>query len=120
MRYYLHVLRERERLRDYDGEEFSSLASAREEAIQSARDLIAEELRCGRVAPSQWRIQVALEDETIVETVPFAPLLLGGPRLQPWETSVSQKPSRALCASRRDLRSCAQYDSGNQTPLKGA
>ena len=77
MRYYLHVLKERERLRDYDGEEFPSLASAREEAIQSARDLIAEELRCGRVAPSEWRIQIALEDDTIVETVPFAPLLLG-------------------------------------------
>src|SRR5262245_43534600 len=77
MRYYFHILKDRERLRDHDGEEFESLALARQEATQSARDLIAEELRCGRAAPSQWRIQIALEDETIVETVPFAALLLG-------------------------------------------
>src|SRR5215510_201088 len=77
MRYYFHILKDRERIRDHDGEEFESLSSATDEATQSARDLIAEELRCGRIAPSQWRIQIALEDETIVETVPFAPLLLG-------------------------------------------
>ena|SRR5215510_3201188 len=77
MRYYFHILKDRERIRDHDGEEFESLSSATDEATQSARDLIAEELRCGRVAPSEWRIQIALEDDTIVETVPFAPLLLG-------------------------------------------
>ena len=77
MRYYFHILTDQERLRDPDGEEFSSLAVARTEATQCARDLIAERLRCGRAAPSQWCIHVAQEDDTIVHTVPFAPLLLG-------------------------------------------
>jgi hypothetical protein len=77
MRYYFHILKDRERLRDPDGEEFPSPAGAREEATQCARDLIAEELRCGRAAPFGWRIQIAQEDETILETVPFAPILRG-------------------------------------------
>jgi len=77
MRYYFHILNGRERLRDPDGDEFPSLASARAEATQCARDLIAEELRCGRAVPSQWGIQIADEDETIVDTLPFAALLLG-------------------------------------------
>src|SRR5215471_12003609 len=77
MRYYFHILTDKERLRDPDGAEFSSLAVARAEATQCARDLIAERLRCGRAAPSRWCIHVAQEDDTIVHTVPFAPLLLG-------------------------------------------
>src|SRR5262249_37635802 len=76
MHYYFHILTDAERHRDPDGEECSSLDSAREEATQSARDLIAEELRCGREVPSQSRIQIALEDEAIVETVAFTSLLL--------------------------------------------
>jgi hypothetical protein len=76
MHYYFHILTDAERHRDPDGEECSSLDLAREEATQSARDLIAEELRCGREVPSQWRIQIALEDEAIVETVAFTSLLL--------------------------------------------
>jgi hypothetical protein len=90
MRYYLHVL--------YDGEEFPSLASAREEATQSARDLIAEELRWGRADPSRWRIQIALGDETIVETVPFAPLLLGDHGSSHGQRRVSVKSAEELFA----------------------
>jgi hypothetical protein len=75
MHYYFHIVTDAERHRDPDGEECSSLDLARAEATQSARDLIAEELRCGREVPSQWRIQIALEDEAIVETVAFTSLL---------------------------------------------
>ena len=60
MRYYFHILNERERIRDHDGEEFESLASATDEATQSARDLIAEELRCGRGCP----VRVAYSDRS--------------------------------------------------------
>src|SRR5262249_9599555 len=76
MRYYFHIIKNRERLRDPDGEEFPSLDCA-EEATQCARELIAEELRCGRAVPAQWRIQIARSDETILDTVPFAPILWG-------------------------------------------
>ena len=52
MRYYFHIMKDQERLRDPDGAEFASLVCAREEATQCARDLIAEELRCGRAVPA--------------------------------------------------------------------
>jgi hypothetical protein len=74
-RYYIHIITERERIVDPDGEEFENLALAREEASQSARDLMAEELRCGRFVPSQWRAQIATEDSAVVATIPFASLL---------------------------------------------
>src|SRR5262245_54171954 len=98
MRYYFHILTDRERLRDPDGEEFSSLDAAREEATQSARDLIAEKLRCGQAVPSRWRIQIALKDETIVETVPFASLLLGHEASPPPRTQVRGRNHREVIA----------------------
>ena len=41
------------------------------EATQSARDIIAEELRCDRAVPSRWRIQITQEDNTALQTVPI-------------------------------------------------
>ena len=76
MRFFFHILTDRERLRDPDGEEFLTLAEACEEATQSARDLIAEELRCGRAVPSLWSIQISQEDDIVLETVPFVRLLI--------------------------------------------
>src|SRR5262245_59637702 len=76
MRYYFHILTDRERLRDPDGEEFPTSAEASEEATQSVRDLIAEELRCGRAVPSLWSIQITQEDDTVLQTVPFVRLLI--------------------------------------------
>jgi len=77
MRYYFHLLTERERLRDPDGDEFSTLDAAREEATQSARDLIAEHIRSGHAIPLQWCIQIAQQDDTMVDTVRFASLCMG-------------------------------------------
>jgi len=109
MHYYFHILTDAERHRDPDGEECSSLDLAREEATQSARDLIAEELRCGREVPSQWRIQIALEDEAIVETVAFTSLLLdhkgSPPRRRP---QVSGRMHRELFARAEAAFSRAQ------------
>jgi len=76
MRYYFHILTDTERLRDPDGEEFPTLAEACEEATQSARDLIAEELRCGRAVPSLWSIQITQEDDTVLQTVPLVRLFI--------------------------------------------
>jgi hypothetical protein len=96
VRYYFHILTDRERLRDPDGEEFASLTSVREQAKQNARDLIAEELRCGCAAPSAWRIHIALEDDTIVETVPFTALLLGHEERCAIQTSHQEQFSHAM------------------------
>jgi hypothetical protein len=69
MHYYFHILEDRERVRDPNCAEFSDLACAR-----CARDLMAEELRCGCAIPAQWRIQIAQDDKTIPDTEPFTPI----------------------------------------------
>jgi hypothetical protein len=83
MRYYFHILTDRERLRDPDGEDFPTIAEACEEATQSARDIIAEELRCGRAVPSRWSIQITQEDDTVLQTIPFVRLLIDDDTDQP-------------------------------------
>jgi hypothetical protein len=114
MRYYFHIMKDQERLRDPDGEEFASLACAREEAAQCARDLIAEELRCGRAVPAQWRIQIAHDDETILDTVSFASILNGEEiqrsRLRPRFISKHHHElmARALATSNRARTSHAE------------
>jgi len=77
MRYFIHIITDQERLADFDGGEFRDLACAREEASQSARDLMAEELRCGRPVPFTWRVQVADEGGKILLTLSFARLVFG-------------------------------------------
>jgi len=75
MRYFIHIVTAQERLIDPDGSEFTDLASARAEATQSARDLMAEELRCGRPVPFAWQAQVADEEGKVLLTLPFASLV---------------------------------------------
>ena len=75
MRYFIHIVTDKERLVDPDGGEFTDLASARAEAIQSARDLMAEELRCGRPVPFVWQVQIANDGGNILLTLPFARLV---------------------------------------------
>src|SRR5262247_3604182 len=75
MRYFIHIVTEKERLVDHDGGEFTDLSSARVEASQSARDLMAEELRCGRPVPFSWQVQVADTDGNVLLTLPFARLV---------------------------------------------
>jgi hypothetical protein len=75
MRYFIHILTDKERLIDPDGSEFADLAAARAEASQSARDLMAEELRCGRPVPFTWQAQVADDEGNVLLTLPFARLV---------------------------------------------
>jgi hypothetical protein len=43
-----------------------------------ARDLMCEELRRGRIIPSDWRMLIATEDDTILKTIPFFLVAHGG------------------------------------------
>lgn len=78
MRYFIHIVTANERIRDPEGAEFDSLASARDEASRSARDLMADELRAGRTLPLGWLVQIEDETERIAFTIKFATLVLGG------------------------------------------
>ena len=75
MQYFIHIVTDQERLVDPEGGNFTDLAAAREEASQSARDLMAEELRCGRPLPLGWRAQVADGEGKILLTLSFARLV---------------------------------------------
>ena len=75
MRYFIHIVTDKERLVDPDGGEFADLETARAEASQSARDLMAEELRCGRPVPFDWKAQLADGDGKVVLTLSFARLV---------------------------------------------
>lgn len=77
MRYFIHIITAKERLVDPDGSQFTDLAAARAEASQSARDLMAEELRCGRPVPFAWQVQVADPEGNVLITVPFSSLVFG-------------------------------------------
>jgi hypothetical protein len=75
MRYFIHIVTDEERVLDPDGAEFPGFDSAKAEACQGARDLMAEELRCGRPVPFGWRAQVCGEDGEVLFTIPFAHLV---------------------------------------------
>jgi len=77
MRYFIHIVTGKERLIDPDGGEFADLASARAEASQSAREVMAEELRCGRPVPFDWQAQVADHEGNVLLRLAFAQLVFG-------------------------------------------
>jgi hypothetical protein len=78
MHYFLHIVTDAERIIDPEGQAFADLAAAGEEASQNARDLMAEELRCGRPVPWGWRVQIADQSGAIVQVIRFASLLFEG------------------------------------------
>jgi hypothetical protein len=101
MRCLIHVITDCERIVDPDGSEFADLQAAREEANQSARDLMAGELLAGRPLPLGWRVQIAREDGTVLATIPFAGLVFGDKPNGQLGRCFSL-PSRPSGATRRD------------------
>ena len=58
----------------------SATADTMDRFQQQAVDLMAEELRCGRPVPLDWRVQIADEFGVVVNTSKFASLLFGDHR----------------------------------------
>jgi hypothetical protein len=68
--FYFHIVRSNGRVEDLEGEDFSDLEAAREEAVQGGRDLAAESMRqTGRF--DEGAIEIADRDGRHVLTVPF-------------------------------------------------
>ena len=80
MRVFFHILANEEKILDQDGHECADLAEARQEASQSARELIADELRAGRPVPLKWRLEIAEAEGGVLATINFAELALGEAR----------------------------------------
>lgn len=68
-RFFFHLMNQDE-VTDPEGMVLDSPAEAREEAIRNARDIMAEEVRHGRL-PLAHRIEVADEHGRAILAVPF-------------------------------------------------
>jgi hypothetical protein len=77
MRYFKHIVTDNERIADREGQEYPDLESARSDASQGAREIMADELLAGRAVPLGWRVQIADPDGAIVMTISFVALVLG-------------------------------------------
>jgi hypothetical protein len=74
---FMHILTDIERVLDPDGQDCADLETAKAEAGQSARLLMAQELQAGRPPPVSWRIQIADAEDTILATVNFSAIAFG-------------------------------------------
>src|SRR5262249_7279301 len=86
MRYFIHLSTGSDLIGDPEGAQCVDLAAAIAEASQSARDLVAEELRCGKSIPSRWEARIATADGDILKVLPFSRLIAADSR-------VSQQPA---------------------------
>ena len=68
-RFFFHI-RDGESIDDPDGMYFPDTRTARLEAVRSARDIMAEDVRRGRLALSSW-IEVTDEQGEAIFALPF-------------------------------------------------
>src|SRR5262245_45675032 len=76
MRFHIDIEIDAEEVRDEEGQEFSDLAEAREEAIQSLRDLIADQLRKGGCLHPGWAATVRDQVGNVVIRISARELVL--------------------------------------------
>lgn len=79
MRYYIDINRDDDLVDDLEGGEFADLAAAREEAIQSLRDVVAERLRQGGFIGGNWASRLRGEDGTVVFEIRAEELFVDSP-----------------------------------------
>jgi len=72
MQCFIHLVTDKMFLRDWEGEAFADLEAAAEEAAQTVRDLMAEELRKGKSLPTNWKVLLASADDTVLMSFPFS------------------------------------------------
>jgi len=72
MQCFIHLVTDKMFLRDWEGEAFADLPAAAEEAAQTVRDLMAEELRKGKSLPINWKVLLASADDTVLMSFPFS------------------------------------------------
>lgn len=77
MRAYVHLVLNDGRLADEIGADYPDLESARNDALRSARELLAEELRRGWPVNADAFIEILDERRAIVEHVPCEQILFG-------------------------------------------
>lgn len=71
-RFFFNLRSAGETIVDSEGQTFRSIASAKEEALQAARDLIADTIKAGRIVDRARVFEVSNASGEVVLTVPFA------------------------------------------------
>lgn len=69
-RYYFHIREGGVLVEDQEGAEFPTLDEAYDEAIQAAREMIAEKVLADEVLDGDL-FEITAEDGTVLRTVPF-------------------------------------------------
>ena len=83
MQCFIHGVTDKMFLRDWEGEGFADLHAAAEEAAQTVRDLVAEELRKGKSLPINWKVLLASADDTVLMSFPFSQFIPTVERMTP-------------------------------------
>jgi hypothetical protein len=84
MRYFIDIRANGVLVDDPEGAEFCDLAAAREEAVQSLRDFVAEQLRQGSFIRKGWTSQLRSESGEIVFAASAMDLILEEPEVRSW------------------------------------
>lgn len=71
MHLFITILTDDEPVVDDTGRNFPTLEAAIAEAVQTARDLMADALRAGRFAPVHWRVEVTTPEHRTVFSTSF-------------------------------------------------
>jgi hypothetical protein len=69
-RFFFHIRHENQLVRDPEGTELADLAAARAEALADARELLADQIKGGRVT-DEGQIEIWDELECVLATVPL-------------------------------------------------
>jgi hypothetical protein len=92
MQCFIHGVTDKMFLRDWEGEGFADLHAAAEEAAQTVRDLVAEELRKGKSLPINWKVLLASADDTVLISFPFSQFI---PTVEPSTTPRARPRTQA-------------------------
>jgi len=69
-RYYFNIRKDGVLEKDEEGAEFNALGDAYEDAVQAAREILAEKLLSGEVIDGH-RFEITSDDGTVLKEVPF-------------------------------------------------
>jgi hypothetical protein len=75
--FFFHILTDIERLVDHEGGEFSSVEEAINEARQSVRSVIADQLTGGEQPSLNWALQIIDESGSVVKSILFGEMVSG-------------------------------------------
>jgi hypothetical protein len=78
MRCFIDIIM-RDRVHDVEGQDFIDLAEARDEAVEAFREILANELRNGRLLCLGWVAQVRDESGATIFEIPVSELMCEGP-----------------------------------------